>query len=86
VKEIISFDGSLAALFIAEDEVNPLVQGRTYMLALERVTVLRYKVASVEGPRGEPNVAHPLAVLPDAEVKAVWRKEKGAVRGEELRR
>ena len=59
------------ALLAAEDEVDPLVQVRGDVLALEGRAVLAHEVVRVLGPRRQLHVVQRDAVLPRAQVETV---------------
>ena len=56
--------GSRAALLVADDEVDPLVQVRRDVVALERLAVARHEVEGVARPRRQQHVLDAHAVLP----------------------
>ena len=65
-----------AALLDAKDEVDPLVQMRRDVLALERLAVARDEVVRRGGPRRQAHVVDAVAVLPLAQVEAVGVAEE----------
>ena len=67
--------GGLALLFVAEDEVDPLVQVRTDVVALQRAPVLVDEVLGALGPRWQNDVINALCrALQPAQVE-VWANE-----------
>ena len=60
VEEVIGLDCLLAALLVAEYEVDPLVQVRAHMIALEGLAVLADEVLRRVGPRRQHYVVHTL--------------------------
>ena len=61
----------MAGLLVAEDEVDPFVQVRGDVLALEGRAVLAHEVVRVLGPRGQLHVAEDEAVLSRAQHETV---------------
>lgn len=57
VEDIVGVDGRLALLLVAEYEVDPLMQVRAHVVALEGLAVHPHKLPRIPlGPRGQPYV------------------------------
>jgi len=66
----------LPLLLSAKDEVDPQVQVAAHVLRLEGAPVLRDEVVRAARPHRQHHVAHPLVVLPHAELEAAVVAQK----------
>lgn len=77
VEKVICSHSSRAALFVAEDEVDPEVQVGTYPVRLQRLDVFANKVPRTAGPRRQQHVVYSLASgLSKPQIQLPWVAKK----------
>ena len=76
MEHIDGINGSLASLFVAEDEVDPLMQMLCDVARLQHLSVDQHEEACVVlAPARQLHMVHTLAYLANAKVKTCYHKE-----------
>ena len=83
-EDIMSFLGVRQLLLEAKNEVDPLVQVRAHVLALQRLGVLFDKVGRPLGPGRQRHVPQALPCVAAAQVQVIRVEQKVAAAREEL--
>lgn len=71
LEEVIGKRGPLAPLQVAEDQIDPLVQGAAHVVALESQPVLNYEVLVRLSPLGQADILDLLLEVVEAELHLV---------------
>jgi hypothetical protein len=74
MKDVDGFDCLLSDLLVAEDQIQPVMQGPSGQGRLQRLSLNQHKQARVPfTPRGQQHVIHRFSVLSHAKVKT-WKE------------